>query len=637
LEKKFMKLSFKEGLQNILALVILMLFLSIASVHFLTLPNILNITEQSSINALLGIGLTFVIISGGIDLSVGSVLALSSMVAADLLVSGMSPFLACIFALGTGLFCGIINGLIISFTNIPPFIATLGMMLSARGLAKVYSGSMPISGLPDSFREIAGRVGGIPVFVIIVLFFFYLAVILLKRTKLGRYTYAIGGNETTAWLSGVPVKKYKIIIYGISGLLAGFCGILLAARLNSASPLAGDMYELYAIAAAVIGGVSLMGGEGKIWGTLIGALIMGVLRNGLNLLNVPSAWEGIVVGSVLVIAVIIDRYRHGEREKGSLPKSNLKIKFALCVSMFALFFFAFQFRVASTNADKELVLAFIPKTMANPFYISMEKGALEAAKKLNAKIITQAGERDSDIERQHQILENLIERKVDAILIAPSGAKEILPAIEKANKAKIPVIVLDSNIDELEAQKLGIKTETFIGSDNYLGGVLAAKYLAKELNGIGEVAIIEGTAGQESVDNRKKGFLEEIKKFPKMKVVASQSAFGDRGQGFTVAQNIIQAHPNLSGIFGANDPMALGAFEAVRSLNKPNQIKVVGFDASPDALDSIKKGDLKGSVAQFPDEMGRLGVENAINLLKGGKAPPKVLHTKMELIDKTNL
>ncbi len=629
-----MKLPFKEELQNILALAILMLFLSIASVHFLSIPNILNIAEQSSINALLGIGLTFVIISGGIDLSVGSVLALSSLVAADCLVAGMSPLLASFLALGTGLLCGLANGLIISFTNIPPFIATLGMMLSARGLAKVYSGSMPISGLPESIRMIAGKVGGIPVFVIIVLIFFFLAAFLLKRTKLGRYTYALGGNENTAWLSGVPVKHYKIIIYGISGLLAGFCGILLAARLNSASPLSGDMYELYAIAAAVIGGMSLMGGEGKVWGTLIGALIMGVLRNGLNLLNVPSAWEGIVVGVVLVLAVVIDRKRYSNKQKGNVAKSNIKMRFALAAPLLALFFFAFQFRAGAVKEEKQLVVAFIPKTMANPFFISMEEGAKKAAEKLNAKIITQAGERDSDIERQYQILENLIEQKVDAILIAPSGSKEILPAIEKANKANIPVIVLDSNIDEAEAQKLGIKTETFIGSDNFLGGVLAAQYLAKELNGIGEVAIIEGTSGQESVDNRKKGFLEEIKKFIGIKVVAGQTAFGDRSLGFNAAQNIIQAHPNLKGIFAANDPMALGAFEAIRSLNKQDQIKVVGFDARPDALESIKKGDLKGSVAQFPDEMGRLGVENAINLLKGGKSPPKTLHTKMELIDK---
>lgn len=629
-----MRLPFREGLQNILALVILMLFLSIASVHFLSLPNILNIAEQSSINALLGIGLTFVIISGGIDLSVGSVLALASLVAADCLVMGMSPVLASFLALGTGLLCGIANGLIISFTNIPPFIATLGMMLSARGLAKVYSGSLPISGLPESFRMIAGKVGGIPIFLLIVLVLFTLAAFLLKKTKLGRYTYAIGGNETTAWLSGVPVKRYKIIIYGISGLMAGLCALLLSARLNSASPLSGDMYELYAIAAAVIGGVSLMGGEGKVWGTLIGALIMGVLRNGLNLLNVPSAWEGIVVGVVLVLAVIIDRYRYGNKEKGNVTKTNIKIKLALAAPLLALFFFAFQFRAAAIKENRQLVVAFIPQSMANPFYISMEKGAKEAAIKLGVKLVTQSGERETDVESQHRILENLINQKVDAILIAPSGSKEILPAIKKANKANIPVLVLDSDIDHIEAQRLSVKTETFIGSDNVLGGVLAAKYLAKELNGIGDVAIIEGVSGQESVDNRKNGFLREIKNYPGIRLVATQSGYGNRAQGFTAAQNIIQAHPGLKGIFGANDPMALGAFEAVRSFNKQDQIRVVGFDASPDALESIKKGDLKGSVAQFPDEMGRMGVENAINLLKGGKAPPKVLHTKMELIDK---
>ena len=184
------------------------------------------------------------------------------------------------------------------------------MMLVARSAAAVYSGSTPISGLPESFRLLSGKVAGVPVFILAVAVLYVVAHFVLSRTKLGRYAYAIGGNEQAAWLSGVRTAHYKVALYALSGGCAGIAAVLLTARLNAASPLAGEMYELYAIAAAVIGGTSLMGGEGRIVGTLIGALIMAVLRNGLNLLNVPSSWEGVVVGAVLVSAVIVDRARH---------------------------------------------------------------------------------------------------------------------------------------------------------------------------------------------------------------------------------------------------------------------------------------------------------------------------------------
>jgi ribose transport system permease protein len=275
--------------------------------HFLTISNLLNIAEQATIIAIIAVGMTYVIITGGIDLSVGSVLAFAGVVMASVLHSGLPLPLALIVGLAAGLLCGVVNGLLITVGRLPPFIATLGMMSVARGAALMFTEGRPISGFSESFRSLAtGEVLRVPAPVIIMIGVYVIAHFVLRRTKLGRYTYAIGGNEEAALLSGINVKLYKTMVYGIAGLLSGLAAILLTARLNSAQPIAGMSYELDAIAATVIGGTSLLGGEGTVVGTLIGALIMAVLRNGLNLLGVSSFIQQIVIGTVIIVAVLID-------------------------------------------------------------------------------------------------------------------------------------------------------------------------------------------------------------------------------------------------------------------------------------------------------------------------------------------
>lgn len=275
--------------------------------HFLTISNLLNIAEQATIIAIIAVGMTFVIITGGIDLSVGSVLAFAGVVMASVLQRGLSLPLALMVGLGAGLCCGVLNGLLITVGRLPPFIATLGMMSVARGAALMFTEGRPISGFSESFRSLAtGEVLRVPAPVVIMIGVYVMAHLVLRRTKLGRYTYAIGGNEEAALLSGINVKLYKTMVYGIAGLLSGLAAILLTARLNSAQPIAGMSYELDAIAATVIGGTSLLGGEGTVVGTLIGALIMAVLRNGLNLLGVSSFIQQIVIGTVIIVAVLID-------------------------------------------------------------------------------------------------------------------------------------------------------------------------------------------------------------------------------------------------------------------------------------------------------------------------------------------
>lgn len=275
--------------------------------HFLTISNLLNVAEQATIIAIVAVGMTFVIITGGIDLAVGSVLAFSGVVMASMLHSDVPLPLALLTGLGIGLLCGLVNGVLITIGRLPPFIATLGMMSVARGAALMFTEGRPISGFSETFRSLAtGEVLRIPTPVVIMVVVYIIAHFVLRRTKLGRYTYAIGGNEEAALLSGINVRVSKTIVYGIAGMLSGLAAILLTARLNSAQPIAGMNYELDAIAATVIGGTSLLGGEGTVTGTLIGALIMAVLRNGLNLLTVSSFLQQVVIGSVIILAVLID-------------------------------------------------------------------------------------------------------------------------------------------------------------------------------------------------------------------------------------------------------------------------------------------------------------------------------------------
>ncbi len=275
--------------------------------HFLTVSNLLNIAQQTSINAVIAVGLTFVIISGGIDLSVGSIVAFAGVVMATLLQRDVPVPLAIGAGLVFGFGCGLLNGLLVSFGRLPPFIATLGMMSMARGGGLLFTEGRPVSGFAADFRWLAtGEIFHVPVPVVIMLGVYAAAHFVLRRTPFGRYVFAMGGNEEAAVLSGVQVRFHKTLVYGVCGLLSALASVLLTARLNSAQPIAGINYELDAIAATVIGGTSLMGGQGSVVGTLIGALIMGVLRNGLNLLGVSSFVQQVVIGAVIILAVLLD-------------------------------------------------------------------------------------------------------------------------------------------------------------------------------------------------------------------------------------------------------------------------------------------------------------------------------------------
>ncbi|MFG3438889.1 ABC transporter permease [Nonomuraea sp. NPDC047897] len=295
---------------SLAALVVLVVALSLMSGDFLTVTNLLNVGVQAAVTAILAFGSTFVIITGGIDLSVGAVAALSAMVlawtAAD---TGLPWPVATIVALAVGVACGLVNAVLIAYGKLPPFIATLAMLGVARGLALVVSQGSPIE-MPEAVSRLGDTIGGyLPVPVLVMAIMGVIAAVILNRTYTGRAMYAIGGNEEAARLSGIAVGRQKLITYALSGVFAAVAGIVLASRLASAQPQAAAGYELDAIAAVVIGGASLSGGKGRALGTLVGALILAVLRNGLNLLSVSAFWQQVVIGVVIALAVLLDTLR----------------------------------------------------------------------------------------------------------------------------------------------------------------------------------------------------------------------------------------------------------------------------------------------------------------------------------------
>ena len=300
-----------QKLASVFSLVIMGSILSFLSPYFLTVENIFAIGLQMAVIAIMAIGQMMVIIAAGIDLSVGSVLALAGIVSTKLMAGGWNIWQSIIAGVFVGIFCGWLNGIMISFGRIPPFIATLGMMGIARGVALILTEGVPIFGLPPEFNFIGG--GRIAEVIPIPVAFTAVAAVaghyVLTRTRLGRYTYAIGSNVEATRLSGVNVRRYVTLIYTVSGLLCGFAGVILASRLSTGQPTAGTGYELDVIAACVIGGASFSGGEGTIYGAIIGALIMGILRNGCNLLNVSVFWQQVAIGAIIIVAVFFDQYR----------------------------------------------------------------------------------------------------------------------------------------------------------------------------------------------------------------------------------------------------------------------------------------------------------------------------------------
>ncbi|MFE4537321.1 substrate-binding domain-containing protein [Streptomyces scopuliridis] len=622
------------------ALVVLVVAMSLLSGDFLTTQNLLNVGVQAAVTAILAFGVTFVIVTAGIDLSVGSVAALSATVLAWSATSeGVPVWLAVVLAVGTGIACGLVNGALVSYGKLPPFIATLAMLSVGRGLSLVISQGSPIP-FPGSVSRIGDTLGGrLPVPVLVMVAMGLLTALILSRTYLGRSMYAIGGNEEAARLSGLRVKRQKVAVYALSGLFAAVAGIVLASRLSSAQPQAAQGYELDAIAAVVIGGASLSGGVGKASGTLIGALILAVLRNGLNLLSVSAFWQQVVIGVVIALAVLLDtaRSRAGASAAasgasgtggaggsgGAGRKGARAVKYTVAAVLVAAVIGGVSlWNNGSSGGGTKLGLSL--STLNNPFFVQLKAGAEAEAKAKGVELtVTDA---QNDASQQANQIQNFTSGAMSSVIVNPVDSDAAGPSVRAADKAGIPVIAADRGVNKADIA-------TLVASDNVAGGRQAAKTLAEKLGGKGQIVILQGTAGTSASRERGQGFAEGINAYPGIKVVARQPADFDRTKGLDVMTNMLQAHSGVNGVFAENDEMALGAIKALGS-KAGTSIPVVGFDGTPDGLKAVEAGTLYASVAQQPAELGRLAVLNAIKAARGEeiastvKVPVKVVTAK---------
>ncbi|OQR65013.1 transporter [Streptomyces maremycinicus] len=616
------------------ALIVLVIAMSALSGDFLTTDNLLNVGVQAAVTAILAFGVTFVIVSAGIDLSVGSVAALSATVLAwSATQHGVPVVLAVVLAVATGIAAGLVNGFLIAYGKLPPFIATLAMLSVARGLSLVISEGSPIA-FPDSVSHLGDTLGGwLPVPVLVMIVMGLIAAFVLGRTYIGRSMYAIGGNEEAARLSGLRVRKQKLAIYALSGVFAAAAGIVLASRLSSAQPQAADGYELDAIAAVVIGGASLAGGTGKASGTLIGALILAVLRNGLNLLSVSAFWQQVVIGVVIALAVLLDTVR---RKAGATPmtagtgsgggKGRQAATYGLAAVVTVAIVGATSFlhggNGASTNPKVGLALS----TLNNPFFVQIQSGAKAEAKKLGVDLtVTDA---QNDASQQANQLQNFTSSGLDSIIVNPVDSDAASNSVKAADKAKIPVIAVDRGVNKATVDAL-------VASDNVAGGELAARTVAEKLGGTGKIVILQGQAGTSAARERAEGFAKGLKAYPGIQVLAQQPADFDRTKGLDVMSNLLQAHPDVQGVIAANDEMALGAIKALGS-KAGKSVQVVGFDGTPDGLAAVKNGTLYASVAQQPSQLGRIAVDNALKALQGKKVAETV-KVPVKVVTKENV
>ncbi|MBT2675512.1 substrate-binding domain-containing protein [Streptomyces sp. ISL-14] len=614
------------------ALIVLVIAMSALSGDFMTTDNLLNVGVQAAVTAILAFGVTFVIVSAGIDLSVGSVAALSATVLAWSATSeGMPVFLAVLLAIATGIACGLVNGILISYGKLPPFIATLAMLSVARGLSLVISQGSPIA-FPDSVSHLGDTLGGwLPVPVLVMVGMGLITAFVLGRTYIGRSMYAIGGNEEAARLSGLRVKKQKLAIYAFSGLFAAAAGIVLAARLSSAQPQAAQGYELDAIAAVVIGGASLAGGTGKASGTLIGALILAVLRNGLNLLSVSAFWQQVVIGVVIALAVLLDTVR---RKAGATPvaagtggnKGKQAATYLLAAVVAAAIVGATSFLHSGTSEAKSQKIGLSLSTLNNPFFVQIRAGAQAEAKKLGVDLtVTDA---QNDASQQANQLQNFTSEGLGTIIVNPVDSDAVTPAAKAVNQSDIPLVAVDRSVNNAT-------TAALVASDNVTGGKLAAKSLAEKLGGKGRIVILQGQAGTSASRERGSGFAEGLKAYPGIEVVAKQPADWDRTKGLDVMTNLLQANPDIDGVFAENDEMALGAIKALGS-KAGKSVQVIGFDGTADGLKAVEAGTLYASVAQQPTELGRIAVQNAVKAAAGDKVEKSVM-VPVKVVTKENV
>lgn len=614
---------------TLFAFLALCVAISFASPEFRSPANILNVLRQVSINGILAVGMTLVVITGGIDLSVGAIVALAGVLACKFAHPDAFPLAVPILCgVAAGLGCGALNGMLVAYGRIAPFIVTLGMMTAARGLSFVVSDGRPVIDLSDAYNRIGGGyLAGIPLPVIILFVVAALGHFILAHTRFGRHAYAVGGNEKAAVVSGINPDRIKIAVYALAGALAGLAGIVISSRVMAASPAAGQGYELDAIAAVVIGGTRLSGGVGTVPGTILGALLIGVINNALDLLGVSSYYQQIVKGAIIVLAVLVESMRG--RPAGA-NRGLIKAALALVVAFGAisLSFAVWNRKPAPVPATGKTVTVGVSyQNLQNEFVINIQDALRKKAAELGVRIVEADGQ--GKAENQISQIENFIVQKVDAVVLNPFDRHSCMPAVDKAVAAGIPVVVVNAIVDNLD------KAFAYVGSDDIEAGRIEMQYIAEQLGGKGNIVIIHGPNGHSAEIQRTQGIREILAKYPGIAVVAEQTANWDRAQAMALMENWLQSGKRIDAVAAQNDEMALGAYKAIEA-SKRTDIVVVGIDAIPDALAAVKNGSLAGTVFQDARGQGAMAIVKAMDAVQGRKSE-HMNYIPFQLVTKTNL
>ena len=654
-------------------LIIVFVALSIASPYFLTSNNLFNIGVQVAVVAIIAVGQTLVILTAGIDLSVGSVAGFSGVVGAMAIAQAGIPVIpGVIIGILVGGVIGVVNGLLVTQMRLPPFIATLGMLGVARGLTFIVGGETAVYGLPDKFRLIGeGQIGPIPLPLFYLIVIAAIGYVVLSRTKLGRYAYAIGSNKEAARLSGIPLNRYVIGVYVISAALAGFGGMIAASRVHSGQPNYGVGLELDVIAACVIGGASLFGGVGTIGGTLIGAFLMAVIRDGAVLLNITQYYQQVIIGVIIWMAVWWDQVRrrrlaaateqeHGRRgadagdgepgggsrgrsdpprAKRTRPGAPMRARRLLLAALLPLAGAAAGCAVVKQHEGKitlqgvpPIHLAVIPKSVGLDYWSKVHSGAQCAASQLPQVKVTWNGVTDeTDVVGQLDLLNNYVAQGVNGLVYAATDATAMNEVSTSATKAGVKVVGIDSGTQPQPANVPLLET------DNIAAAKLAADQLAAAIGPKGgKVAIIAFHAGSQTNDQRVQGFEAGLKKHPNLHLAAIQYSQNDYNTALTVSANVLTANPDLKGFFAANESSDIGAVEAVRLAHMTGKVKIVGWDTSPDEVQGVRQGIVSGLISQNPFRMGYDGVRAAVTMLRH-QGTVKSENTGVVVVTKSNL
>ncbi len=648
----------------ILLLVEVLLFALIGE-NFFSRANGFEIIRLSVEIGLLALALTPIIITGGIDLSVGSMMGLSAIACGWMWqVAGLPIWISALLTLLVGLLGGGLNALLIARFNLPPLIVTLGTFSLFRGLAEGITGGVAnYSGFPQSFLFLGQGywLGSLPpqtLILIAVAAFYFL---LLHRTVIGRSLYAIGFSAEGARFAGIPTAKRIALVYVLSGLAASLAAVIYIAHLGQAKSDAGTGYELIAITAVVLGGTSIFGGRGTVWGTLLGLFAIVILQNGLRLATLPTELAGILTGVLLVVTICIDRlmYRrlsslrkspapHNSRPNESStashpqagqPAVHIEEEFKMKNSQVAVLcaaILAAALIIAGSNwllirsqkqevskiaamasssmPAKRTVVAMMPKAKGDPYFVSCRKGAEEAAKELNVDLIWD-GPTDLDPAKQNEVVEGWITRGVDVIAVSVENQAGISTVLRKARERGIKVITWDADA-EANARDFFINQATPQGI-----GYTLMDEAARIMNGTGEFAIITASlsaANQNEWIKHIKARLAE--KYPAMKLVAIQPSDGDRDRAFQETQNVMKTHPNVKLIMGVAAPAVPGAAEAVKQSGRAD-VKVIGLSIPSLCKSYVHDGVIESFVLWNTLDLGYLTVY-AANELSAGKLKP---------------